>query len=63
MFTAEYFLSDIMEEYGEHSVSTKDEEKWYLQACRFLKIRHNLHSLMRKSLSREPFSTLNLLHN
>ena len=48
MFVAEHFLSGIVEEYGEHPVST-DGGTWYPQACQFLKLKHHIHiPLMRK---------------
>jgi putative transposase len=37
MFVAERFLSNVVKEYGEHSVST-DGGTWYPQACQFLKL-------------------------
>jgi putative transposase len=44
MFVAEHFLSNVIEEYGEHSVS-EDGRTWYPpQACKFLKLKHHLHS-------------------
>jgi putative transposase len=44
MFVAEHFLSNVIEEYGEHSVST-DGGTWYPpQACKFLNLSHHLHS-------------------
>ena len=45
MFVAiERFISDVVEEYGEHPVST-DGGTWYPpQACKFLKLNHHLHS-------------------
>ena len=33
----EHFLTDIVDEYGEHPVST-DGGTWYPQACQFLKL-------------------------
>ncbi len=52
MFVAEHFLSGIIEEYGKHSVSTDDGGgTWYpIQACRFLKLEHHIHSPWEKSL-------------
>jgi putative transposase len=45
MFVAERFLSNIVEEYGPHPVST-DGGTWYPQACKFLKVaHHHIHSL------------------
>ncbi len=49
MFVAEHFLSDIIQEYGKHSVST-DGGTWYPQACRFLKLKHHIHSPREKIL-------------
>jgi putative transposase len=43
------FLSSIVDEYGEHSVSTDGRDTWYpQQACRFLKLNHHLHSFVYK---------------
>ncbi|MDQ6723605.1 MAG: transposase [Thermoproteota archaeon] len=49
MFVAERFLSSIVNEYGEHPVST-DGGTWYPQACKFLKIGHHIHSPYEKSI-------------
>ena len=49
MFVAERFLSDILEEHGERPVST-DGGTWYPQACRFLRVKHHLHSSYEKSI-------------
>jgi putative transposase len=49
MFVAERFLSGLVKIHGKHPVST-DGGTWYPQACRFLKIRHHLHSPLEKSL-------------
>ena len=49
MFVAEHFLSDIVHNYGIHPVST-DGGTWYPMACRFLKLKHHVHSLWEKSL-------------
>ena len=49
MLLAERFLSKLLEEYGEHPVST-DGGTWYPQACKFLKLKHHLHSSFEKSL-------------
>src|SRR6478609_10734023 len=43
MFVAERFLSHIVKEYGQHSIST-DGGTWYPQACKFLKLQHHIHS-------------------
>ena len=49
MFVAERFLSDIVSVYGIYPVST-DGGTWYPTACKFLKLRHHLHSNLEKSL-------------
>ena len=49
MFVAERFLSNLLKEYGKHSVST-DGGTWYPQTCRFLKLKHHIHSPLEKSL-------------
>jgi hypothetical protein len=50
MFVAERFIFGLVKVYGKHSIST-DGGSWYLpQACRFLKLKHHLHSALEKSL-------------
>lgn len=50
MFVAERFLSNIIQDYGKHPVST-DGGTWYPpQACQFLKQSHHIHSPYEKSL-------------
>ncbi len=49
MFVAERFLSGLLEEHGEHPVST-DGGTWYPQACIFLMVEHHLHSSYEKSI-------------
>jgi putative transposase len=39
----------MINKYGKHPVST-DGGTWYPQACRFLKIKHRLHSSYEKSI-------------
>jgi putative transposase len=46
----EHFLSDIVDKYGEFPVSTADGGTWYPQACKFLKLKHHLHSFLEKSI-------------
>ncbi len=47
-FVAERFLSNIVREYRKHTVSI-DGDTWYPMACRFLGLKHHLHSLLEKS--------------
>ena len=49
MFVAERFMSDLVTVHGNHPVST-DGGTWYPHACRFLKLKHHLHSSFEKSL-------------
>ena len=49
MFVAEHFIQSLIRKYGEHPIST-DGGTWYPQACKFLKIKHNLHSAFEKSI-------------
>ena len=50
MFVAERFLSNVVNEYGEHPVST-DGGTWNAQACQFLKPNHrHIHSSNEKSI-------------
>ncbi len=50
VMVTERFLSEVVEEYGEHPVSS-DGCIWYPhQACRSLKLNHHLHSSYDKSL-------------
>jgi putative transposase len=49
MLIAEQFISKLVKTYGPHSIST-DGGTWYpSQACRFLKLKHHLHSFYQKS--------------
>ncbi len=49
MFVAERFISGVIKNHGNHPVST-DGGTWYPQACRFLKLKHHIHSSFEKSL-------------
>ena len=49
MLIAERFLSDVVRHHGKHPVST-DGGTWYPMACRFLNLKHHLHSSFEKSL-------------
>ncbi len=49
MLVAERFIASLVDRYGKHPVST-DGGTWYPQACRFLKLKHHLHSPFEKSL-------------
>jgi putative transposase len=49
MFVAERVLSEVVNNYGLHSVSS-DGGTWYPQACKFLKLEHHLHSSFEKSM-------------
>jgi transposase-like protein len=49
MFVAERFISSVIKIHGKHPVST-DGGTWYLMACRFLRIKHRIHSPFEKSI-------------
>ena len=49
MFVAENFIRSLVEKYGRHTVYT-DGGTWYPQACRFLHLKHYLHSPLEKSM-------------
>ena len=49
MLVAERFIASLINRHGKHPVST-DGGTWYPQACRFLKLKHHLHSPFEKSL-------------
>jgi putative transposase len=49
MFVAERVLSDVVNKYGLHSVSS-DGGTWYPQACKFLNLNHHIHSSFEKSI-------------
>ncbi len=48
MFVAERFVAGLVKTHGKHVVST-DGGTWYPQACRFLKLKHHIHSSFEKS--------------
>jgi putative transposase len=65
MFVAERFPDGLIKIHGKHGVSTDgdglikihgkhgvstDGGTWYPQACRFLKLKHHIHSSLEKSL-------------
>ena len=50
MFVAERFLSGLVKVHGKHPVSTDGGGTWYPQACRFLKLKHHIHSPYEKSI-------------
>ena len=49
MLVAERFMSDLIKGHGRCPVST-DGGTWYSMACKFLKLKHHLHSPLEKSL-------------
>ena len=46
---AERFISDLAKVHGKHPAST-DGGTWYPQACRFLNLKHHIHSSYEKSI-------------
>ncbi len=49
MFVAERVLSEVVNKYGLHSVSS-DGGTWYPQACKFMKLKHRIHSFYEKNI-------------
>ncbi len=49
MFVAERYLSSLVKVHGKHPVST-DGGTWYPMACRFIGLKHHIHSSFEKSL-------------
>ena len=49
MFVAERFISVVIKNHRKHPVST-DGGTWYPQACRFLRLKHYIHSSFEKSI-------------
>jgi putative transposase len=49
MLIAENFIQSLVNQYGKHPVST-DGATWYPLACRFLKLKHHIHSSYGKSI-------------
>ena len=49
MFVVERFLAGLVKGHGRHPVST-DGGIWYPIACRFLRLKHHIHSSSEKSL-------------
>ena len=48
ILVAEKFIKDLIKKYRKHPLST-DGGTWYSQACRFVKMKHHLHSSYEKS--------------
>ncbi len=49
MFVVERFIADLVKNYDKHPIST-DGGTWYPQACKFLKLKHHIHSSYEKSI-------------
>jgi putative transposase len=47
MLVAEKFISSLVSKYGKYTVYT-DGGTWYPEACKILKLKHYLHSLLEK---------------
>ena len=57
ILVAEQFLQELIKKYGKNPVSTDFGGTWYpSQACRFLKLRHHTHSILRKKYHRTNYS-------
>ncbi|HXT83864.1 MAG TPA: hypothetical protein VN704_05975 [Verrucomicrobiae bacterium] len=51
-------MSEVINMYGKHQVSS-DEDTWYPQACKFLKLNHHLHSYFEKSIIERTVQYIN----
>ncbi len=49
MFVAERFILNLVKRYVEHPVFDRGGTWYQAQACKFLKIKHHLHSALRKA--------------
>lgn len=49
MLIAEQFIKSLVRRYGKCNIST-DGDTWYPQACKFLKLKHHVHSFYEKSI-------------
>jgi putative transposase len=49
-FVAERYLSALVKVYGKHSVSTDGGGTWYPMACKFLELKHHIHSSYEKTI-------------
>jgi putative transposase len=45
---AKKFIAGLINTYGKHPVSTDGGRTWYPQACRFLNLKHHIHSFLAK---------------
>ena len=61
MIVAEQFLKHLVIKYGKHKVSS-DGGTWYpSQACKFLKLKHHIHSSFEKSvIEKERYNILRI---
>jgi putative transposase len=50
MLIAEHFIRSLVKKYGKRPVSTDGGGTWYPQACKFLKLKHHIHSAYEKSV-------------
>jgi putative transposase len=49
MLIAEQFIKSLVKKHGKCNIST-DGGTWYPQACKFLKLKHHVHSFYEKSI-------------
>ncbi len=49
MFVAERILFHLVQKYAKHPIST-DGYTWYPPKCKFLKLKHHLHSSFEKNI-------------
>jgi putative transposase len=52
-----HLLRSLVKKYGKYPFSTDDGRTWYAQACKFLQIKHHLHSLYEKNIIEQESNT------
>ena len=57
MLVAEQFIQELIRKYGKHNISTDGGGTLYPQACKFLKLKHHIHSSNEKSLIERKSNT------
>ena len=54
MLIAERFLSPVVKVHGKYPLQTHVGKTWYPMACKFLRLKHHLHSPLEKSIIKKP---------
>ena len=62
ILVAEQFLQELIKKYRKNPVFT-DGGTWYPQACRFLKLRHHIHSYYERSIIERTIQYIKIEQN